>query len=229
LDTTWGGIPVKTAKILVALAAVALAGAVGFVYLGIYNIGADSPHWWPTHKMIGIFRERAVAAHATGIKVPALGDPAMVAEGAEHYSAMCVQCHLAPGMENTELREGLYPLPPNLAEHKHPVESFDDAARDAARQFWIIKHGIKMTGMPAGGKTHDDKAIWNIVAFVRKLPDMNAEEYARLTKNADSHEHGEMDGGEHMDAPGATPHQHDAPAGHEAGEHAHEPQADSPK
>lgn len=214
----------KATKILAALAAVALVGAVGFVYLGIYNIGADSPHWKLTHKMIGIFRERAVAAHASGIKVPALGDPAMIAEGAEHYSAMCVQCHLAPGMENTELREGLYPLPPNLAEHEHPVENYDDITREASRQFWIIKHGIKMTGMPAAGKTHDDDEIWCIVAFVQKLPDMTPEQYAELTTNTEHHEHGDTKGGASK-SPAQNPepehHHEDTEA---APEHEHAPQ-----
>ena len=38
-----------------------------------------------------------------------------------------------------------------------------------AEQFWIIKHGVKMTGMPAWGVTHDDEMLWDVVALVRKL------------------------------------------------------------
>jgi mono/diheme cytochrome c family protein len=206
----------KTAKILVALASVALAGTVGFVFTGIYNIGADAPHWTPARKMIDVFRERSINARASSIKTPALDDPAMIAEGAEHYGAMCVQCHLAPGMKNSELREGLYPLPPNLAEHRHGDQDHGDSA---ARQFWIIKHGIKMTSMPAAGKTHDDAEIWGIVAFIRKLPDMTPEEFSRLTTDNGGHEHGDAKGGEHAEpdkndpsnAPGSAPHHHDSP------------------
>jgi len=44
----------------------------------------------------------------------------------------------------------------------------------------MVKHGIKMSGMPAFGPTHDDQALWNIAAFVKAMPDMTAERYARF-------------------------------------------------
>src|SRR3546814_5441303 len=53
-----------------------------------------------------------------------------------------------------------------------------------AQQFWIIKHGIKMTAMPAWGKTHPDPLIWDMVAFVRKLPGMSPTEYKQLVASA---------------------------------------------
>lgn len=53
----------------------------------------------------------------------------------------------------------------------------------AARAFWIIKHGIRMTGMPAIGKTHDDKKIWAMVAFLKKLHGMSPAAYQKLTKS----------------------------------------------
>jgi mono/diheme cytochrome c family protein len=61
-----------------------------------------------------------------------------------------------------------------------------------ANLFWIVKNGIKMTGMPAFGPTHDDKTIWNIVAFVNQLPNMTAEQYRALEDEgvaAGEHEH----------------------------------------
>src|SRR3546814_15521897 len=60
-----------------------------------------------------------------------------------------------------------------------------------AQQFWIIKHGIKMTAMPAWGKTHPDPLIWDMVAFVRKLPGMSPTEYKQLVASAPA-EHDEM-------------------------------------
>ena len=53
--------------------------------------------------------------------------------------------------------------------------------QESRRAFWIIKHGIKMSAMPAWGKTLDDAAIWDLVAFVRKLPEMTPETYAQLS------------------------------------------------
>jgi len=87
------------------------------------------------------------------------------------------------------MREGLYPLPPNLAELSHKEHEVNDSKREAARQFWIIKHGIKMTSMPAAGKTHDDETIWGLVAFVRKLPTMTAEEYQRMNEKSGMEPH----------------------------------------
>lgn len=64
------------------------------------------------------------------------------------------------------------PRPPHLSEaaaHWRPQELF-----------WLVKHGVKMSGMPAFGPTHADQEIWNIVAFVRELPGMTPERYAAL-------------------------------------------------
>jgi mono/diheme cytochrome c family protein len=82
-------------------------------------------------------------------------------------------------MEDSEIRPGLYPKPPVLAKR---LES------DPSRDFWIIKHGIKMSGMPAWGYTHDDDTIWAIVAFLQKLPKLSSAEYQTLT--AETNERG---------------------------------------
>src|SRR3546814_2741987 len=85
-----------------------------------------------------------------------------------------------PGVEPTEMSQGLYPQAPVLAEH-HDLTP--------AQQFWIIKHGIKMTAMPAWGKTHPDPLIWDMVAFVRKLTGMSPTEYKQLVASAPAAHH----------------------------------------
>lgn len=155
-----------------------IAGA-AFVYSGVYNIGADSPHWPVTKQLIGALRDHSIAQRDGNVTVPNLDDPALIAEGAGHYAEMCVGCHLAPGMEDSELRQGLYPKPPNLA--KIGIDN-------PAEAFWFIKHGIKMSAMPAWGLTHDDHKIWAIVAFTRKLPRLSAEQFKQMTVNAGNEE-----------------------------------------
>lgn len=147
-----------------------IAGAV-FIWSGTYNVGADSPHWGVTKYLIGEVRERSIALRSADIKPPALDDPAMIREGAEHYSKMCTGCHLAPGKTESDIRKGLYPHPPNLTRF----------APDPAEAFWIIKHGLKMTGMPAWGDTHDDQTIWAMVAYLQKQPKMSVAEYRQLS------------------------------------------------
>ncbi len=154
----------------VVLAVLAIGAAI-FIWSGTYNIGADDPHWSMTHTAINTLREKSIESRMQDVQVPGLDDPARIAAGAMNYSAMCTGCHLSPGADDTEIRPGLYPMPPNLAQTK---------AEDPRRAFWIIKHGIKMTAMPAWGKTHTDEQIWNMVAFLQKLPGMTPAQYEQL-------------------------------------------------
>lgn len=170
---------VLAAIVIVILVVVAAVAAI--VLTGAYDVAADSPHTGPVASLVGFARERSIDMRAEGIRVPPLSDPKMTADGAEHYAAMCTGCHLAPGMGENELRPGLNPMPPDLA-LLPPGEP--------AEQFWIIKHGVKMTAMPAWGKTHSDEEIWNIVAFLQKLPHMSVGQYRALARNAGTHHAG---------------------------------------
>lgn len=148
--------------------------AVLFVYSGSYNIGADDSHTRPVLLVLEALREHSVKEHAKDITVPDLADQTLILKGAGQYAAMCADCHLTPGKNNSEIREGLYPLPPNLAlTHVKAKEAF-----------WVIKHGIKMSAMPAWGASHDDETIWSMVAFLQKLPDMSPAQYKDMVSKA---------------------------------------------
>jgi mono/diheme cytochrome c family protein len=168
---------VKALLVLVLLAILALGA---FAYLGWYEIGADVPHSQPVVEFLDVFRDRAVAVRARGIEVPKLGTPEQLSEGAEHYAEMCAGCHLAPGIKDSEIRMGLYPQPPRLDQPDLPTP---------AEQFWIIKHGLKFSAMPAWGKSHDDAKIWALVAFVQKLPGMSPEQYSSMTGSSEGEHH----------------------------------------
>jgi len=88
---------------------------------------------------------------------------------------MCSGCHLAPGMQRTEISQGLYPRAPELRRGSQLRQ---------AEEFWVVKHGIKATGMPAWGVTHDDELLWDVVAFLRKLPELTPDQYQALVKSA---------------------------------------------
>src|SRR5947207_3899271 len=105
---------IATVAALIVLAVV--AGAV-FVYSGAYYIGADQPHWPVTAWLLSQARDRSIRAHASGIGVPVgLDDPAKVMAGVSHYAEHCAVCHGVPGVERSEIAEGLYPRPPNLVD-----------------------------------------------------------------------------------------------------------------
>jgi mono/diheme cytochrome c family protein len=164
---------VKTILVGAAVVAVGAIGAALFIESGFYNIGADDHHTKIVLATIEQLRERSIAVRAGTVEVPPLEDPKRVMAGAQHYAALCVDCHLAPGVTKSDIRAGLYPHPPNLAQ---------EDTKDAQRAFWIVKHGIKMSAMPAWGKSLDDASVWDIVAFVRKMPEMTPETYQELSQ-----------------------------------------------
>lgn len=187
---------VAAAVVAVALGALA---ATAFVASSAYNVGADDPHYRLTRSVLETVRTRSVAAQARDIEVPDLQDPARIRRGAGNYDAMCASCHLAPGAAPSELSRGLYPAPPELAQRSDI---------DAAQAFWVIKHGIKASGMPAWGKSMDDPYIWDLVAFVKRLPDLSPGQYEAEVAASSGHSHG---GGETAAGEQAS----DAAHGHE--------------
>jgi mono/diheme cytochrome c family protein len=169
----------RWALVAVMLLVLMGAAAVG-IYIGVYNIAADVPHTQPVYWLLETVRNRSVEARVRDIVVPTnLNDPNRISRGAGQYADMCSGCHLAPGMKRTEISQGLYPRAPELRRKPNLTP---------AEQFWVIKHGIKMTGMPAWGVTHDDDLLWDVVAFVRQLPELTSEQYETLVKNAPKHE-----------------------------------------
>lgn len=159
---------------VVALMAAGVAGAV--IYAGVYDIGADTPHMRPTYWLIENLRDRSIAVRARNISLPPdFNNPKRIASGAALYAEMCSGCHLAPGGERTEISQGLYPQAPELS------RGSEDSP---AEQFWTIKHGVKLTAMPAWGRTHSDELIWDLVAFIRTLPNLTPEQYNAIAKSA---------------------------------------------
>jgi mono/diheme cytochrome c family protein len=168
-------------RFLLLLIGVAVLGTALFIYSGVYGIGADTPHTRPVFRLLETLRERALARRAAGILVPPPGGPDQLRAGGEDYAEMCAGCHLRPGLDRSEISVGLYPPPPNLSKRSD---------LSPAEMFWVIKHGLKMTAMPAWGKTHDDARIWAMVVFLQRLPQLTPEQYQTLTAGADHH-HGD--------------------------------------
>jgi mono/diheme cytochrome c family protein len=188
----------------VAIAAVIVAAFAGiFIYAGVYNIGADAPHSKLVTMSLDKLRERAIEHHARNIIPPTdLNDPKRLAMGAGMYGEMCSGCHLGPGLEKSEISQGLYPPAPEMTRA---------TTRTPAQQFWIIKHGIKLSAMPAWGRTHDDKLIWDMVAFLQTLPKLSPEQYkAALASAPEDHEEmmKDMSGMEAKEPDGAPEHSH---------------------
>ena len=140
----------RWALVAVALLVLIGAAAVG-IYAGLYNIAADVPHTQPVYWLLETVRDRSIASRARGIVVPNdLKDATRISKGAGQYADMCSGCHLAPGMKRTEISQGLYPRAPELRRK---------TTLTPAEQFWVVKHGIKMTGMPAWSDHTSGQAV----------------------------------------------------------------------
>ncbi|MFT5888513.1 MAG: mono/diheme cytochrome c family protein [Zhongshania sp.] len=173
----------KTLQSLFAVAVFSLIVVAAAIYAGVYPIGADTPHNKLTHWLLETVRERSIAVASKDISVPDLNRVDLLLEGAVDYNEMCSACHLQPGQQSSELSLGLYPAPPNFSgDDEAERGDYGGTEQQAQRQFWIIKHGIKASGMPAWGPTHSDERIWAMVAFLQKLPDMSALQYQVLSQ-----------------------------------------------
>ena len=162
----------RTAGLAVLLTLlVLLVGGLLYVYAGAYNVAATQDHTALGRWVLSTGQQRSVAVRARELSEPPPVDADMLDHGFEHFRAMCVECHGAPGVGRGEIGKGLTPTPPELSE-----EAGEWSAKEL---FWITKHGIKMAGMPAFGPTHSDGEIWGLVAFLQELDGMTAEEYAR--------------------------------------------------
>lgn len=167
-----------------AVAMLIVLGTAATIWTGLYPVGADSPHSVVVLEFLTLARERSIARASRDVSVPKLDLPEHLVAGAADYEAMCAGCHLSPTLSRTDLSLGMYPQPPDLTRVRSSVSR--DSAEESRRRFWIIKHGIKASGMPAWGPTHDDERIWAMVALLDRLPELTPQQYRVLT--ASSHE-----------------------------------------
>lgn len=173
-----------TIKGVITLATLALLAAVLFIWFGVFNIAASEKHWGVTTMLLDVVRERSIEVRSEAIKAPLMDAAVSLSKGAKNYDAMCAQCHLAPKMEPTELNRGLYPQP--------PVFNASDEEHELASTYWIIKNGLKLTGMPAWGAFHTEQQLWELALFVTKLKGMSEAEYKELVGEG-GHSHAEGD------------------------------------
>jgi mono/diheme cytochrome c family protein len=161
-------------RTILACIIVAVAGVVGFIYSGIYDVAAVQPDnpvvAWALHTT----SSHSIQARLVGIQEPPdLDKPDVIQSGARFFASHCVVCHGGPGLEPTAIAQGLNPAPPDLFKATRKPQT--------AEMFWVIKNGLKMTAMPGFGKTQTDAQIWAVAAFLSKAPGISAQDFAAQT------------------------------------------------
>lgn len=162
------------AIVTLVLASVIVTGAgLAYIYSGRYNVAAAEPHNALSRWILRTTLKNSIKAHAQQVSAPPELSAEQRSHGVEHYKDTCVVCHGAPGLKRGELGKGFKPMPPDLAK---AVPQWSER-----ELFWIVKHGIKFTGMPAFGPTHTDEELWQLVDFLQRLPKMSPEQYRQAT------------------------------------------------
>lgn len=166
---------VAAATLVAAALAAALAGA-AVVWGGLYQVASTRQHWQVTHTLLETAMRQSVRLRARDIEEPPLADERMQLRGAACFRDKCVQCHGAPGVAQGDIGKSMQPLPGPLV----------DARRywRPRELYWVTRHGIKMSGMPAWEFRLTDEELWEVVAFMQRLPDLNAAQYAGWMQRA---------------------------------------------
>lgn len=150
---------------------------------GLVNMGATVKPGAIEKNVAAFAIQRSMAWRVPDEENPMKGDAQAIESGLTSYAQMCARCHGGPGVQPGVFAKGLNPPAPEL---DHAAEEFSQG-----ELFWITKHGIRMTGMPAFGPTHKDEDIWKIVVFLQKLPDLSQTQKDELKEVAPTgHQHG---------------------------------------
>jgi len=163
--------------VLLTLAALGLAGVAAgalVVYGGLYDVAATKQHFQPVYTLLETAMHQSVKMRARSIEPPQLDDERLVMRGAACFRDKCVQCHGAPGVAQGDIGKSMQPLPGPLVDARHHWKPRE--------LYWLTKHGIRMSGMPAWEFRLSEEDLWSVVAFMARLPDLTPQQYAEATR-----------------------------------------------
>jgi mono/diheme cytochrome c family protein len=153
---------------LAVLAALGLGAAAAVVAAGWYDVSATRQHTQPVYSLLELTMRRSVQLRARGLEPPEQ-QALQLRRGAACFRDKCVQCHGAPGVAQGDIGKSMQPLPGPLV----------DAARHwrLREVYWITRHGIRMSGMPAWEYRLRDEDLWAVAAFVMQLAELSTQDY----------------------------------------------------
>ena len=166
-----GGWGLALCRVVVVVALLGIGGLL-FVAAGLMPIAASESHWAVTRALLQFTMRSSVRTQTLGLAAPPLDDPGLVRKGAGHYAGGCLPCHGAPGEPRSLVVHHMTPEPPYLPDGLGTLRDED--------LFWIVRHGIKYTAMPAWPAQGREDEVWAMVALLRALPDMTPDEFRRL-------------------------------------------------
>ena len=146
----------------------ALSRRRGAISAGLYNVAADVPHTQPVYWLL---ETPGAFGHGPSAGYCCCQTTWMMRAASQRVQANTRRCAAVVILRRHEANgDQPGPIPPRAA-------SFGATDLTPAEQFWVIKHGVKMTGHASLGRHPRDELLWDVVAFVRKLPELTAEQY----------------------------------------------------
>ena len=163
----------------VALARLLLLPAIGALVVGLVlvtglvDFSAAKPPGRLEQRVATFALDQSLRRHASNATNPLGGSAGAAAAGLALFKTHCVACHGGPGVDPTDGGASLNPPAPGLTLARVQARS------DGELQ-WIVSNGIRMTGMPAFGASRSEEEVWQLVAALRRLPILSAEERRML-------------------------------------------------
>jgi len=135
------------------------------VDFGVMNFRADkTPSDFETKYAMKAV-DASTKRNAADLKNPIQPTDVNLLDGMRTYKAYCSGCHGDPAQPKSPLADSFYPPAPQF------LTEMPDMPDN--QNFYIIKHGIRFTGMPAWQKLASDEQIWKVATFLShmdKLP-----------------------------------------------------------
>jgi predicted CXXCH cytochrome family protein len=127
-------------------------------------------------------RNIGVPSLAKNEKNPLAATADLLAEARENFANHCANCHGNKGTLSSNIGQNLYPKAPDLSMPK--TQNLTDG-----EIHYIIKNGVRLTGMPAWSNPHiaqDDTDAWKLVLFVRNIAAATPQEQSQQATTAKS-------------------------------------------
>jgi mono/diheme cytochrome c family protein len=159
----------------IIVGAIALAaGVYGYARLGFLDLRADQEPSALEKNIAGAAMDRSTERHAPQQKNPLQPTQENLLAGARLYRAKCSDCHGSPANPRSDYGRSFYPRVPQFMKEAPDMPENEN--------FYLIKHGVRWTAMPAWGHVMTDTEIWQVVTLLSRLEKLPPEVIEELNK-----------------------------------------------
>ena len=155
--------------------AIALAaGVYGYARFGFLELRADRAPAALEQRIAGSAMDESTERYAPRQKNPLPPTPENLRAGARLYRDKCSDCHGSPVNPTSEYGRSFYPRAPQFMKEAPDLPDHEN--------FYLIKHGVRWTAMPAWGNVMTDSEIWQVVTLLNRFQKLPPEVTGELKK-----------------------------------------------